>query len=84
MFNISSYLEKFKNIGQEEKSVKETILFVIKEVTGVVVEGKNIKIKNREVSLSVSPAVKNTIYIKKDIILNRIKEKSGLKIISLR
>jgi hypothetical protein len=84
MFNISSYLEKFKNIGQEERLLKETILSIIKEVAGVVVDARNIKIKNGEVSLSVSPAVKNTIYIKKDIILNKIKEKSGQNVISLR
>ncbi|MFA7252391.1 MAG: hypothetical protein WC027_00860 [Candidatus Paceibacterota bacterium] len=85
MFNISSYLEKFKNIGQSERLLKETILSIIKEVTGIVLGVGNIKVKNNsEVLLSVSPAVKNTIYIKKELILNKIKEKSGQNIISLR
>jgi len=82
MFNISVYLEKFKNLGQREGLIKNEILFVIKEVVGVDIDPKKIKTKNGGLFLGVSPAIKNTIYIKKDLILNKLKER-GIKNINL-
>lgn len=76
MFNISDYLEKFKNLGNDEKELKERVVFVIKEVVGIEIKTQNIKIKNGELSLSVSPGVKNAIFIKKELILKKIKEGS--------
>ncbi len=76
MFNIAQYLEKFKNFGQSEKRLKELILLVVKEVSNIDLEEKNITLKNGEIIFTVSPAIKNTIYIKKNIILSKIKEKS--------
>jgi len=84
MFNIQSYLAKFKNIGQEERLQKEAISSSIKEVSNIEIELKNIFVKNGEVNLKISPAMKNTIFIKKDIILAKIKEKGDFRIIDLR
>ena len=75
MFNISQYLEKFKNIGQGERQIKEVIVLCIKNIVGIEIEGKNIIIKNGEVIIKASPAIKNAIYIKKEDILQRLKEK---------
>jgi len=75
MFNISSYLEKFKNIGQDKKLLKETICLTVKEITGVEIEIKNIIIKNGEIIFNVSPAIKNLLFIKKRLILFKIKQK---------
>lgn len=75
MFNISTYLEKFKNFGQGEKLLKETVASIIKEAVGIEVETKNICFKNGEVLLKVSPAVKSLVYIKKESILKKIKDK---------
>ena len=71
MFNIASYLEKFKNFGQAEKQVKENIKKSVKEILHFDLETKNITIKNGEVSFQVSPAIKNAIFIKKEQILKR-------------
>lgn len=74
MFNIASYLEKFKNIGLGERLLKEAIRSSVKEVLNFDLETKNILVKNGEVIFKVSPAMKNTIFIKKDSILKRMAE----------
>lgn len=75
MFNISQYLEKFKNIGETERSLKEVLARAIKVATNIEIEIKNIIIKNNEAFIKVSPIIKNTIYIKKEQILKLVKEK---------
>jgi hypothetical protein len=57
---------------------------VIKEVTGVEVDAKNVKIKNGELTLNVSPGVKNAVFIKKAQILSKIKEKSEEIVLDVR
>jgi hypothetical protein len=84
MFNISQYLEKFKNIGQGERFLKEAVVSAIKEGLGISLETKVVSIKNGEVTLKVSPAVKNTIFIKKDLILEKIKEKVNQPVLNIR
>ncbi len=75
MFNIASYLDKFKNFGQGEKIFKETIVGVVKEITSVNIDIKNITIKNGEVIFNVSPAIKNILFIKKNLILEKLASK---------
>ncbi len=84
MFNISQYLEKFKNFGQGERLLKEVIISVIKEVVGADIESKNINFKNGEIILNVSPAIKNAVFIKKATILNKIKEKTEQIVLEIR
>jgi hypothetical protein len=74
MFNIAQYLEKFKNLGQGERILKEAIKTSIKEVLNFDLDVKNILVKNGEVIFKVSPALKNTIFIKKGAILKRMAE----------
>ena len=76
MFNISQYLEKFKNVGLGERRGKEVIVSSIKEILNLDLDGKNISVKNGEIIFKVSPAIKNAIFIKKEAILKRLKEKS--------
>lgn len=84
MFNIAQYLEKFKVIGQGERFVKEIIQTIIKEVVGIEVDKKNIILKNGEVTFKVSPGVKNAIYIKKESILSKVKEKTSTIVCDIR
>ena len=77
MFNVAQYLEKFKNLGQGERQIKEAVRLAIKEVVGVDVEVKNIIIKNGEATIKITPAIKNAIFIKKEQILKIISEKAG-------
>ncbi len=84
MFNIAQYLEKFKTLGMGDQSLKEALVFVIKEVVGVEIETKNVLIKNSEVIIKVSPSIKNSIFIKKDQIMKKVEERVGQKTIDIR
>jgi Cu/Ag efflux protein CusF len=84
MFNISLFLEKFKNLGQGERLLKEEISSSVKEIVGFDLDTKNIDLKNGEVVFKVSPALKNAIYIKKELILKKIKDKNIENINNLR
>lgn len=85
MFNISTYLEKFKNFGQGEKRLKQAITSSVFEVLGLALVDEQIIVKNSEVLLKVSPAIKNSIFIKKNLILKKIEEKGlGEKVTDLR
>jgi hypothetical protein len=74
MFNISLFLEKFKNLGLAERLLKEAIRSSVKEVMKFDLDSKDILIKNGEVIFKVSPAMKNAIYIKKAAILKKMEE----------
>ncbi len=84
MFNISQYLEKFKNIGGAERFLKETLIFLINKEVGVEVRPEDIILKNGEVIIKVSPAIKNAIFIKKEKIIKKIEEKFGRKVSEIR
>lgn len=75
MFNIAQYLNKFKNLGLEERLLKEAISSSIKEALNLDLIVKNILIKNNEAIIDASPAIKNAIFMKKRIILDKVKEK---------
>jgi hypothetical protein len=84
MFNISAYLDKFKNLGLKERLIKEAVSSSIKEVLGFDLDIKNISFKNGEVIFKVSPAIKNAIFIKKEAILANIKNKDIENISDIR
>jgi hypothetical protein len=84
MFNISLYLEKFKNLGQSERQLKEILILAIKNATGTDIEAKSIIIKNGEAIIKVSPSIKNTIFIKKEKILKAVSEKIGCGVGEIR
>lgn len=84
MFNISNYLDKFKNLGQDEKKLKEIIISSVKEVVGIEIQAKNIKMKNGEIVLTISPGIKNAVFIKKATLLSKIKEKTDKVVNEIR
>ncbi|MEI6528391.1 MAG: hypothetical protein WCO10_01825 [bacterium] len=84
MFNISLYLNKFKNIGQDERRLKEVIVATIKELVGVDIGYENVTVKKGEAVIAVSPAYKNAIYIKKEKILKSVSDQLGRGVGNIR
>ncbi len=84
LFNISAYLEKFKKLGSGDTSLKEVLVRVLGEVVGINISPEKISIKNGEIFLNVSPAIKNTVFIKKETILLKLKEKATQNILDIR
>ena len=85
MFNISSYLEKFKSLGLSETLLKENLIATIASLAGVKITRKDITFKNAVAYISVSAVAKNRSFIKKTAILAKIQaEKGEEKLVDIR
>lgn len=73
-FNISFFLEKFKNIKDPNED-KAYISKIILEVAGVTVIEDSIQIKNKIVYIQTNSLYKSRIFIKKEEILKTINDK---------
>jgi hypothetical protein len=70
-FNISSFLEKFKNIKDPHED-KAHISKILLDVAGVTILENNITIKNGVIHIQASSLYKSRIFIKKEKILKVI------------
>jgi hypothetical protein len=77
MFNISSYLEKFKKIEPEGDSAKRATEKAIFETLGVRVERKDMSVRNNTLHISATASLKNEIFMNKGGILK--KAQSGVR-----
>ncbi len=79
MIEIKDLLLKssYALLGEEIKI--ESIKNTIKEVLGVSIESKDIKIKNGTIFLNIKPIYKNEVLIKKEEILSKIHQVLGKK-----
>lgn len=74
MFNLSTYLEKFKNLKNPEDD-KSVIAQIILEETGADVSKGSILISRGKITMNTSSIIKNTIFFKKDGVLSKIQER---------
>ena len=72
MFSISSFLEKFKNIGAKSTAPRKATVKAC-SLQGIVVDEKSITIRGGIAYVKAHPAVKNQIFLKKASILNFLK-----------
>jgi len=84
MFNISNYLSKFKSVLVSNKISKDVVSSIIKDVSRVTVDPKNVTIKSGVVYIKASPAVKSTLFVHKELILKKIKETSDNKLFDIK
>jgi hypothetical protein len=85
MFNVSSFLEKFKNLGGESILLKEIFIEAVKDATGIALEKKNVEIKNGTAFLKISPVIRTEIFIKKPAIFEKLaKNELSRKISDIR
>ena len=76
MFNISTYLEKFKQLGVGDMLVKQSVTEVLKEKLGIEIKTGDISIKQGVATIKINPLIKNHIYIKKAEIMEAILKKT--------
>lgn len=74
MFNISTYLEKFKKIEPEGESSKRATESAIFETLGVKIERKGVSVRNNTLHISCPAALKNEIFMNKGEILQKARE----------
>jgi len=74
MQNISSFLDKFKTIIKDDKELKNIILLVIKKNTNLQIKDSSFSVKNGIILIKEKPPIKNEIFMKKEKILNELKQ----------
>ena len=79
MNNLGGLLEKFKNIIGASKFQKDAVISVVRDVAKINLEEKDFDIKNFSIKLSVSPSIKNEIFMRKQKILTALKSALGEK-----
>ncbi len=80
MFDIGSYLEKFKNLSQSRNFLRDSVALSIKEVCNIEIKPENIEVKSSVARISERPIIKSEIFLKKDKILKILKEKTNGKV----
>ena len=73
MIEIKDLLEKFSDIILSQEAKKESVRNVFSVVLGVQIKKEDIKIKNNDVYLNIKPIYKNEIFIKKDLMMDRLR-----------
>ena len=79
MFNIATYLEKFKKMEPPGDSVKCAAEKAILEAVGIRIEKKEMTVVDGVLFLSVSSIVKNEVYMSKRGVLKKMRAILGEK-----
>ncbi len=78
MFNISTFLEKFRKADTEKTLLRATIAQILFQYADLSVDPKQLKIKNGILEITgVSSSFKNQILFKKAVLFSAFKEKLG-------
>ncbi|PIT96529.1 hypothetical protein COT82_02735 [Candidatus Campbellbacteria bacterium CG10_big_fil_rev_8_21_14_0_10_35_52] len=72
MFNISNFLEKFKNITPPNKFIKDIFISVVKNTTNILLKKNDLDVRNGTIFISTDPIIKNEIFLQKDEIMKQI------------
>jgi hypothetical protein len=72
MFNISKYLEKVSKNLTNDENIKSEIIKIIKKNINIDINPKDLEINNEKIKINTSQAVKNKIFINKEIILQEV------------
>ena len=81
MHSIQDLLGRFKSILDTEDSKKENIIKILEENTSIVVSAGDVDVKKGKLFLKVKPIYRNAILLKKDKILEDLKQSFGDKYI---
>ena len=79
MQKISDLIERFRNFQNKDQRVKDTLVYLIKKNTGIKIESKDIKINGVIAKIVNNQNIKIKIFMKKEVILNEMKETLGNK-----
>lgn len=78
-FNIGDFLKKFKTLVPQEKIVKDELIRVVFDETGILLSKEEIFFHNCVVFLKTTPATKNELFMRKKNILVEMKKRLGDK-----
>ncbi len=74
MFNISSFLKRATNLLDSSELKKKEIQYIIQKHTGYLCPGELIDIQKDILVLKINPAYKMALFMKKEQILQELKD----------
>ncbi|MBI2045944.1 MAG: hypothetical protein HYT28_00785 [Parcubacteria group bacterium] len=74
---IIDFLKKFKTFVPQEKIMRDELIRVVKEETGILLSKENISFHNNMVFINTSPTIKNELFMRKKHLLSEMKKKMG-------
>jgi len=77
---ISNFLDKFKKLTPPDYLIKVSLFEIVKSELGIELNKENIKVNNFVIFIKEKPIIKNEIYFKKEIILNKLNKELSIKI----
>lgn len=81
MIPLIDLLTRFKNLTNTDKAKKEIICKEIKNITGVIIDFKNIILSKNIIILKLNPIIRTEILLKKQEILKNIKSSKNMSYI---
>ncbi len=78
MLQLSDLLTRFKGISNTDKAKKEIVGQELTRIIGIPITYQQVIISKNTLILKVQPIIKSEIMLKKDEILQKIKNISGL------
>ncbi|KKU79392.1 MAG: hypothetical protein UY04_C0010G0009 [Parcubacteria group bacterium GW2011_GWA2_47_7] len=82
--SIKEYLEKYANKLTHEDEKRSSLLFIIKDQTGVNLNEKDISVVKNVIIVKASTIVKNELFLHKETILKKINESGRTDIFDIR
>ena len=79
MIEITGLLLRFSNLLFSEEAKKDSIKDVLHQTNGLQIKPRDIKIKNNVIYLNIKPIYKNEVFLNKNKIFSKLKEKLGKK-----
>ncbi|MAG12699.1 hypothetical protein CL630_02685 [bacterium] len=71
-FNIGTFLKKFEKLTPPDDFLKKTLISILEKEISVSIKRSDICVNGGIVYLSTSPVIKNEIFMKKPLILERL------------
>lgn len=81
MFNVKDYLSKFTKLTPPDDTLKIFFIDLVAKELDITLDKKDLKLQNKILYITAPPIVKNEIFLKKDTLLERLKNFSGNMII---
>lgn len=69
---VSSHLDKYKNLKKPEDYIKDAVVSIIEECTGIKLEKSVVSVKRDKVYLNLEPLHKSEIFLHKKEILKKL------------
>lgn len=82
--HLSSFFRRFKTVTIPDESVRKAFSDIVREKTGIEISIEYITVRNGEILVKTNPAIKNELFIKKQEILEAVKEKTTKMMINIR